>query len=535
MPLPKVDQLDVYARKGVELLLRTVGRAPEQRVARRLAVQAEAAGLSQAQPGAPRVLIVSPRDWAAHVQYEGVIAQALRLRGADVSFLTCGGGLEICDRANTYEAPPMPCTTCARYTATSIEAHGFPLHTMRQGWTGDDPPWPELDLISVPDLVDVADGGLELGRLVDIPLKWFLCAADIADDPLGGPTNRAFLRSARRIATGIATALDEIQPDVVLLLNGLFLFEGIAWAMCRDRDIDVVTYERAFRQGTLVFHRGVPAGFYDFSAEWPEANRALTDAEDAELGEYLAARRQGGAYDQYWQFREREVERGSGRLVSLFTNLTWDTAVIGRDVAFPDIQDWVAATIEAFAARPEHRLVVRVHPSEVALPGKVTRDSLSAFIHRRFPDLPPNVTVMEPTDLTSSYPLMDSSDVGLVYTSTTGLELALSGTPVIVAGETHYRGKGFTVDVSSPDEFEAALDQALADPAGQPVDVELARRYAHFFFFRAPIPAPGVVEPILGLARVTVDDLDELRPGRNRALDRICDGLLLGRPFVDPH
>ena len=27
------------------------------------------------------------------------------------------------------------------------------------------------------------------------------------------------------------------------------------------------------------------------------------------------------------------------------------------------------------------------------------------------------------------------------------------------------------------------------------VDVDRARRYAHFFFFRAPIPAPGVVEP----------------------------------------
>ncbi len=88
-----------------------------------------------------------------------------------------------------------------------------------------------------------------------------------------------------------------------------------------------------------------------------------------------------------------------------------------------------------------------------------------------------------PNDLASSYPLMESSDIGLVYTSTTGLELALAGTPVVVAGETHYRGKGFTTDVSSPEEFVRVLDSALHDPASLLVDVPEARRYAHFFFF----------------------------------------------------
>lgn len=533
MPLPSPDRLEEYARKGAELLLRTVGQAPEERQGRRLAAEHAADPTARTADG-PSVLIVSPRDWAAHVQYEAVIGHALRLRGADVSFLTCGGGLEICDRANTYEAPPMPCTSCARYTGDAIGAHGFPLHTMRAGWERDDPGWADLDLVSVQDLRDVELDGLPLGHLVDIPLKWFLCAADIADDPLGAPTNRAFLRSARRIATGIAAVLDEVQPDQVLLLNGLFLFEGIAWALCKQRGIDVVTYERAFRKETLVFHRGVPAGFYDFSSDWEAANRPLEPHEDAELDEYLAARRRGSAFDQFWQFQERDVDRGTGRLASLYTNLTWDTAVIDRDVAFDDIQAWISAAIRAFEARPQHRLVIRVHPSEVALPGKITRDSLAAYVHRMFPELPPNVAVVEPDDFTSSYPLMDASDVGLVYTSTTGLELALSGTPVIVAGETHYRGKGFTTDVSSPDGFEAALDAALDDPASLPVDVDLARRYAHFFFFRAPIPAPGVVEPLPGLARLTVEHLDELRPGRNAALDRICAGLLDGASFALP-
>lgn len=529
MPLPSPARTEEYARKSVEYLLRLVGQAPEHRAARRLN-RREPARVGT--PGA-RVLIVSPRDWAAHVQYEAVIGHALRLRGADVSFLSCGGGLEICDRANTYESPPMPCRTCDRYTATALEAHGFERRTIRAGWELDDPGWPDLDLIPLAELGRTEIDGLPLGRISEIPIQWFLCSSDVGADPLAGVVSRAFLRSARRIATGIRAALDEVDPDTVLLLNGLFLFEGIAWAICKERNIDVVTYERAFRKETLVFHRGVPAGFYDFSTDWPGADRPLTPEESLELDQYLAARRRGGAFDQYWRPEERHVQRAGGRLAVLFTNLTWDTAVINRDSAFSGIREWIVAAVETLASRPTDQLVIRVHPSEVSLPGKSTRDSLAEFVRQRFPDLPPNVLLIEPDDPTSSYQLMAACDVGLVYTSTTGMELALTGKPVIVAGDTHYRAKGFTTDVSSPEAFKAALERALENPVSLDVDVERARRYAHFFFFRAPVPAPGVVEPLPGLARLTIEDVNDLAPGRNEAMDRICAGLLDGAGFVE--
>ncbi|MCU0268687.1 MAG: capsular biosynthesis protein [Acidimicrobiales bacterium] len=528
MPVPRPDRMGEYSRKGVELLLRLVEQAPEHRRARRLVAGADLPAAS-----GPRVLFLCPRDWAEHVQYQAMIGQALRLRGADVHFLTCGGGLEICDRANTYEAPPMPCRMCRCYVESSLRAHGFaprPLRSFDGTWS--DEPWAELDRVSVADLRAVRAEGVDLGAAVDIPVQWFLCAADLAGDPLAGVTMRRFLRSGRSIARALARALDELRPDTVVLLSGLFLFEAIAWAMCEQRSIDVVTYERAFLKETLVFSRDRPAGFYDFSAEWAHQRRPLEPGEDAELDTYLAARHQGQAFDQFWTFREHEVERSTGRLVTLFTNLTWDTAVIGRDCAFPDIRSWLVAVVEAFGERPEHRLVIRVHPSELHLPGKITRDSLEAYLDERFPTLPSNVTIIRSADTTSSYPLMDASDVGLVYTSTTGLELALSGTPVIVAGDTHYRGKGFTIDVETPEGFLAALDAALADPSPLRPDVVRAREYAHYFFFRAPVAAPLVSEPLPGLARITTTSLEDVRPGRNAAIDRICDGILDGAPFA---
>ncbi|MEA2718085.1 MAG: hypothetical protein QOI99_2402 [Actinomycetota bacterium] len=535
MPLPRAESVGVYGRKGVELALRQIAQAPEQRSARKLAAGHGAAETDPEGSGAgKKVLILTPRDWAAHVQYEGVIAQALRLRGASVEFLTCGGGLEVCDRANTYESPPMPCRTCTRYVEKSVDAHGFPRSAIRDGWERNDPlPWPELDEISRADLGTVTAEGQPLGALIEIPLKWFLCSADIDEDPLAGQMGRAFLRSARRIVHGVTAALDRLEPDVVLLCNGLFLFESIAWSLCRQRGIDVVTYERAFLKETLVFHRGAPAGLYDLSDEWARADRPLTESEERQITEYLDQRRHGKAFDQFWQFRQEGVAAHSGRMATLFTNLTWDTAVIGRDRAFPDIRAWIAAAIEAFARRPDDRLVIRVHPSELRLPGKITRDSLGDYIREHWPVLPANVILVGSEDLQSSYELMDASDVGLVYSSTAGLEMALSGRPVIVAGETHYRGKGFTVDVTSPEDFRGALDRILDDPAAMRPDVDQARRYAHFFFFRAPIRAPFVVEPLPGLARITTEKLTDLAPGHHADLDRICTGILEGASFVD--
>lgn len=188
--------------------------------------------------------------------------------------------------------------------------------------------------------------------------------------------------------------------------------------------------------------------------------------------------------------------------------------------------------VEEFVDRPADRLVIRIHPSELRLPGKRTRDSLGDYLADRFPNLPANIEVVGADDLRSSYGLMDACDIGIVYSSTAGLELALGGTPVIVGAEVHYRGKGFTIDVSSPDALRGAVEDCFGSAVDTRPDVERARRYAHFFFFRAPIAAPGVREPLPGLARLTTTSLSDLAPGVDPDLDRICVGILEGGSFV---
>ena len=186
-----------------------------------------------------------------------------------------------------------------------------------------------------------------------------------------------------------------------------------------------------------------------------------------DLDRYLMDRAVGArAIVPYWAGAEFvDPQRpATGRLAVLFTNLTWDSAVLGKEVAFPGIHEWLLAAVDTFEHRPNDQLLIRVHPAEVKLPGKKTREPLGASLRQQYPDLPPNVRIVEADDPLSSYPLMAMADIGLVYTSTTGLEMALHGKPVIVAGRTHYRAKGFTLDVSSPTEFTRDAETGTGRP-----------------------------------------------------------------------
>jgi hypothetical protein len=88
---------------------------------------------------------------------------------------------------------------------------------------------------------------------------------------------------------------------------------------------------------------------------------------------------------------------------------------------------------------------------------------------------------------------VDIADVGLVYTTTVGMEMAMSGIPVIVVGNTHYRNKGFTLDPESWQGYFEILSNVLEHPGQNRLtdrQVEQAWNYAYRFFFDYPHPFP---------------------------------------------
>jgi hypothetical protein len=156
-------------------------------------------------------------------------------------------------------------------------------------------------------------------------------------------------------------------------------------------------------------------------------------------------------------------------------------------------------------------------------------------IRRHYPTLPRNVFLIGPKDPISTYATMLQCDAVIIYGTKTGVELSSQGVPVIVAGEAWLRGKGVTMDASSPEDYFRLLDEL---PLGRRLPEEVVRRartYAYHFFFRRMIPLE-FTRPLQGWLpyRLELARLDQCAPRRSAGLDVICDGILNGRAFIYP-
>jgi hypothetical protein len=220
--------------------------------------------------------------------------------------------------------------------------------------------------------------------------------------------------------------------------------------------------------------------------------------------------------------------------IALLTNVIWDAQLHYRSNAFPSMLDWVLETVRYFTGRPQLNLVIRIHPAE--LTGSIpSRQPIAAELARRFPVLPANVRVAGPDSRICTYALAEMSNAVLIYNTKTGIELASIGLPVIVAGEAWIRGKGFSFDASSPEQYRALLD-ALPFPRRLAEDhTRLALKYAYHFFFRRMIPLPFVrhLPPEFDF-RLMLSSFEQLAAERHAGLEVICNGILSGSDFVFP-
>jgi len=498
----------------------------------------------------PRVLVSSFRGaWLLHGTIEALLAEGLRRRGARPTVFVCSGGLPetlvnhapACGIANVHDTRIFSCANCFRCGSTLAGSLGLPVVALQdllapgRAQTLQSP----LDRMSAQELRTLNQAGMPLGSWALTMSRWFLCVSDLDTVPEGPEVLRSFCKTAVLLAEAAPVLFDRVKPDVVLLLNGLFLAERILAAEARRRGIRSVTYEHGQMPDTYCFSESV-ANYYDLGALWDEVRDSpLTPEEDGRLEAYLAERRRGVPGINDWpmvveaeqDIRKRlSLDRGRPAAL-LFTNVTWDSAAQDRDRGFSSMFAWIVESVRLAEARPEMDLVIRIHPGEVGLKGWQTRDPVEPRLRAAYPQLPSNVRIVPPESDLSSYALIRLARCGLVYTSTVGLEMAMEGYPVVVAGDVHYAGKGFTSDPSDPADYRLRVAEALKAPLSPDIRAR-ARRYGHALFFRFFHPFPLVSERYPDLVPlVNANDPSVLEPGADPTLDLVCRGILAGEPF----
>jgi len=231
-----------------------------------------------------------------------------------------------------------------------------------------------------------------------------------------------------------------------------------------------------------------------------EMYERLADLENARRGA-----RVWGKSKRLWQYVSSqgadETRKALGLderpVVLLAANVLGDSLTLGRNIFADSMSEWITRTVRFFAdreARAERsrsvQFVIRVHPGEKLVP---QAKSMATVVREALPEIPGHIHLIGALDNVNTYDLIEIADLGLAYTTTVGVETAMNGIPVISCGQTHYRGRGFTIDPNTWDEYFAALENVLSDlPAHRLSEEQVAKawNYAYRFFFEYPRPFP---------------------------------------------
>jgi hypothetical protein len=494
---------------------------------------------------------------APAAMFESTLAAALAIRDADVEIVLCDGVLPACLKAEygaghapeiliDRKLPESLCPGCLGAGRAMFEPLGLKVHYLSELVTGAERKTVAklACQVSAGEIATYEYDGLKVGEQARAGALRYYARGDLDGEPQGEMVLRRYLEGAILTAIAYRRLLDDNRYDVAVFHHGLYVPQGVIGEVCREKGVHVVNWFVAYREGCFIASHG-DTYHHTLMEEPAEAWETMTwgDIQRGEIEAYLKSSWQGSR--DWIGFHEQPSEDAAAWLagmgvdpdkpiVGLLTNVVWDAQLHYPANAFDSLIEWTLETIDAFAARPDLQLVIRIHPAEIRGTAR-SRQPMAQVIAERRPDLPANVFIIGPADDVSTYAVMEHCNSVLIYGTKTGVELAAMGVPVIVAGEAWIKGKGLTLDAETRGEYAALLATLPLPGRLDARTVEQAKKYAYHFFFRRMMPLKIMRRDASSLFfRPAIASVDDLASGADEGLDRLCEGVLTGSPFIYP-
>lgn len=341
-------------------------------------------------------------------------------------------------------------------------------------------------------------------------------------------------------------ALREISPNIIVSNDSYYYPWSILQMLAKKNTIPFYSHWGAGRIGSWSYAKGEPAMDINLSEPWKAwKNRILNEKENQVLDEFLTKRPSGKTMllntanprenNRFRVNKESEYIDFSKPTALLPANVIWDSASLNKEVQFKSMLDWICKVIDFFKFNSEFQLIIKAHPTEKNDMLPQTRQLLWDEIVKNYTVLPDNVKFIEPNSNTSVYDIIPHIKVGLVFTSTVGLEMLCYGIPVITAGKSPYYNKGFTYDPKDSVEYFRVLKKLLDGGESKEVideRIQLARVFFYLYYFHYLTSLNLFDYSFKDNAKLLVSSARDIMPGENKVLDYICDSILNNKPII---
>lgn len=493
------------------------------------------------QQNPPRVLCFVPYgSWLVHNQVDCIIGTALKLRGAEVVLLTCDGLFQedcyVLAHSKNQKHDCLSCAACGQ----QFFSH-FPLQLFQlRGYTREED-WREIeDWLSqsnIPELSQAVFRGLPIGDWVRTSVRSYHV---VNPRNLERPEVQALFRKYIKYAWVTYRAAErffaEYQPTHLTMFGGYGFLHAPFYEVALKSGCRPITHER----GSL------PSRFMVAADDLVDFVPALAPVLDA--WEHVPI-----TEEEFAQVRSifLDWEAGKNRSLGAFYKKSTDTSTVRHQLGIPvdapllavftsgehelpteELRreggkqlDLITHLIEVFRNRDEY-LVVRHHPNLGA--GIRTRLDYNYLTraYKQLENLPPNVRIIMPNDRLTSYSILWNASACIAFLSTMTSESVARGLPTAALQVSTFSRLATHVIEDYSFEGMRALTDELFSRAGESFGIaDLRKAYAfartHHLRFATLFKSFGMKNTHEPDIRVT--NAEQLLPGHDEALDRVCD------------
>jgi hypothetical protein len=451
-----------------------------------------------------RVLFFSfQQDILVHSLPEAMVAKSLQKSGHEVAYLTCekvfsGFCINMAASGLTYnsstEDKKKICTRCIEKKTTLIKTLN-PLHyTLDQYLSQKDT-----------ELIDGLINSLNKEKIEQFeynkfPIGRFAAYEFVISHKLNNLQNlpdglfeeyKIHLKNCLIVRITAEKVLKSYLPDIVIMYNNFYSVNRVFTDSCDLLGIDSYTIHAGHhikdRLNTLYLAKKyIPYILLSHSDEWKEVkcfplNKKRIDVVAKHFIELFAGDNAFVYSAPVSKISKREllayfdIKEDKKVILMILTSADERYAASLLDV-MPDLVyekiyssqiEWVSDIISRFKDRNGIEVIIRPHPREFPNKREGISSSHGIVLKKIFENLPDNFSVNWPSDKIAIYDLAKIVDFCLTSTSTSGLEMATLGIPIVTFSPDNtysYPASDITYSSTNKEEYYYNIEETMTRP-----------------------------------------------------------------------
>ena len=470
-------------------------------------------------------------NWACS-SFESLLGIALSLKGVSVDFLLCDGSLPSCQECeferispkimSKFGPKPILCNSCFNPAFEMLKKTQLSILKLSDYFNNKS--FTKIETI--------------LSENVKAGILRYYGVGDLNNEIKTKKIIHRYLKAEYILKEALQNISKKFNHDIIILHHGIYVPQGVIVEHFKRKKKQIVTWGPSYKKSTVLFSHD---SSYHYTMPKEKINFDqihLSKQNRNQILNYLKSREKGS---NDWISFHNEVKKNIHqfenlskkykKIAGLFTNVIWDAQLHFKDSAFKTMLDWLWYTIDFFIKHEDYCLIIRIHPAEITGTVK-SRQPILNEIKKRYISLPSNIIVIEPNDKISSYEISRNIDIALIYGTKMGIEIATLGIPIIVAGDSWIKGKGFSIDPKNKNEYLNILNNLQKLKKLNYSQKNKAIKYAYYVFFKKMIYI-DLLEPLkrYGLFKINVKNLDQIKS--SKGLNKIIESILHKKNFTN--